>query len=332
MGMINAVVVGLGWWGRHIVGSLAESDRIKVVGVTARRPEQHRDFAEQTGAKLFPGLDAALTDDGVDAVILCTPHSQHEEQVLAALDAGKHVFCEKPLGLTKASVQKMMDRAQRANTILGVGHERRFEAPVEEITRQVTSGNIGIHMHAEANFSHNLLVNVDPDSWRGSLEEAPAAGMTGMGVHLTDLFLSMFGPVEKLCAQTARRVLNLPTGDLVAVQFQFKSGATAFIAAISATPYYGRFTVFGDRMWIEARDTAHPQNGGETLLVSCGADGKQNTQTFGPRNTVRANLHEWADAINGNGTYRFTESELIANVTILEAISKSANGGGWVTV
>lgn len=330
--MINAAVVGLGWWGRHIVGSLSGSDRIRVVGVTARRPEQHQDFAEQTGVRLFPSLADALADDGVDAVILCTPHSQHEEQVLAALAAGKHVFCEKPLGLTRASVEKMVDQARRANTVLGVGHERRFEAPMEEITRQVVSGSMGVHMHAEANFSHNLLVSAAADSWRGSLEEAPAAGMTGMGVHLTDLFISMFGPVDKLCAQTARRVLNLPTGDLVAVQFQFESGATAFITAISATPYYGRFTVFGEKMWIEARDTAHPQNGGETQLVTCGVDGKQTTRTFGPRNTVRANLHEWADAINGNGIYRFSESELIANVAILEAISESASRGIWVKV
>lgn len=329
---MKAAVVGLGWWGRHIVGSLADSDRISVVGVTARRPEQHRDFAEQAGVRLYSSLDAVLADGDVDAVILCTPHSQHEEQVLSALEAGKHVFCEKPLGLTRASVEKMVERAKSANTILGIGHERRFEAPMEEISFQIASGNLGVHMHAEANFSHNLLVNADPDSWRGSVEEAPAAGMTGMGVHLTDLFLSMFGPVERLCAQTARRVLDLPTGDLVAVQFQFKSGATAFIAAISATPYYGRFTVFGNRMWIEARDTAHPQNGGETLLVSCGTDGKQNTQTFGPRNTVRANLHEWADAISGKGTYRFSERELIENVAILEAIAKSASDGGWVTV
>ena len=203
---------------------------------------------------------------------------------------------------------------------------------MEAITQHVKSDAFGVAMHAEANFSHSILVGVDADSWRGSLKEAPAAGMTGMGVHLTDLFVSMFGPVEKLCAQTAQRVLPLPTGDIVNVQFKFKSGATAFLAAISATPYYGRFSVFGDKLWVEARDTAHPQEGGETHVVSCGPDGKQNSITYPPKNAVKANLHEWADAVEGRGSYRFTDEELIGNVAVLDAIARSVETGDWVNV
>ena len=251
---------------------------------------------------------------------------------MQAIAAGKQIFCEKPLGLSKASVVKMVKAARAAGIQLGIGHERRFESSMEAITQHVKSDAFGVAMHAEANFSHSILVGVDADSWRGSLKEAPAAGMTGMGVHLTDLFVSMFGPVEKLCAQTAQRVLPLPTGDIVNVQFKFKSGATAFLAAISATPYYGRFSVFGDKLWIEARDTAHPQEGGETHVVSCGPDGKQSAITYPPKNAVKANLHEWADAVEGRGTYRFTDEELIGNVAVLDAIARSVETGEWVSV
>jgi len=330
--VIRVAVIGLGWWGRHIVTALKYSPKLQVVRLAARRPERHQDFADENGIRLLASFEDVVADPDVDAIIICTPHSQHEEQVLAVIAAGKHVFCEKPLALNKASVQKMVDGAKEAKIILGVGHERRFEASMEEIARHVKSGDLGVQMHVEANFSHSILVNVDDDSWRGSLEEAPAAGMTGMGVHLTDLFISMFGPVKKLCAQTAQRVLNLPTGDLVTVQFCFESGATAFIAAISATPYYGRFTVFGNKMWIEARDTAHPQEGGETQLVICGSDGNQAVETFEPRNPVKENLHEWADAIDGRVKYRFTDKELVENVAVLEAIAKSVELGEWVDV
>lgn len=330
--MIKVAVIGLGWWGRHIITTLSGSDKLQVIRMAARRPERHQDFADETGIQLVSSFEETIADPEVDAVIICTPHSQHEVQVLAALAAGKHVFCEKPLGLSKSSVKKMVEAASDAKLVLGVGHERRFESSMEEIANCVKAGDLGVHMHAEANFSHSILVGVDADSWRGSLEEAPAAGMTGMGVHLTDLFISMFGPVEKVCALTAQRVLDLPTGDLVTVQFSFKSGATAFIAAISATPYYGRFSVFGDQMWIEARDTAHPQEGGETQLVSCGLDGKQIMKILAPRDPVKANLHEWADAINGDAIYRFSDDELIENVAVLEAITKSAASGEWVTV
>lgn len=326
-------MIGLGWWGRHLVKSIDGSDKITINRLAARSPAKHRDFAAETGIKLVDDYEQVLADPEVDAVILCTPHSQHEEQVLAAVRAGKQIFCEKPLSLTKASIERMLEATDKAGLIMGVGHERRYEPTMEKIAQLVASGVIGgTHMHCEANFSHSIFTSVQADEWRGSTEEAPAAGMTGMGVHLTDLFISMFGPVEALSAQSARRVLKLPTGDVVTVQFRFASGATGFIAAISATPYYGRFSVFGDEMWVEARDDSHPQHGGKTHLITCGKDEVQHSETFPPLDPVRANLEAWADAVEGRREYRFTNAQRVQNVAILEAIAKSVKSGKWETV
>lgn len=329
---MRAAVIGLGWWGRHIVTALKGNDKLTVTTVAARNRDKHQEFADAESVILRSSYDEVLADPDVDAVILCTPHSQHEEQSLAAIGAGKQLFCEKPLALSTVSVEKIVAAAKAKNIIIGIGHERRFESSMEAIHQRVASGAMGIHMHVEANFSHNLLASTDAGNWRGSQAEAPAAGMTGMGIHLTDLFLWMFGSVERLCAQTAQRALDLPTGDLAAVQFQFKSGATAFVTAISATPYYGRFSVFGDQQWIEARDTAHPQHGGEVHLVSCDSSGQQSSETLPPRNAVKANLEEWADAVAGRGRYRFSNEQLVENVAILEAISKSVETKTWVDI
>jgi predicted dehydrogenase len=331
--MIRAAMIGLGWWGRHMVKSIEGSDKISINRLTARSPAKHQDFADETGIKLVADYDKVLADPEVDAVILCTPHSQHEDQVLAAVKAGKQIFCEKPLSLTKASIERMLEATDKAGLIMGVGHERRFEPTMEKIAELVSSGAIGgTQMHCEANFSHSIFTTVQADEWRGSHEEAPAAGMTGMGVHLTDLFISMFGPVEALCAQSARRKLPLPTGDVVNVQLRFVSGATGFVAAISATPYYGRFTIFGDDMWVEARDDSHPQHGGKTHLITCGKDGVQHSETFAEKDPVRANLEAWADAVEGRSEYRFTNAQRVHNVAILEAIAKSVKSGKWETV
>jgi len=330
--MIRAAMIGLGWWGRHMVNAVKGSTKLEIVRLTARRPDRHRDFSVETGIPLLDDYQQVLEDPEVDAVILCTPHSQHEDQVHAAIDHGKQIFCEKPLSLTKASAERMVTAARKAGLVMGVGHERRFESTMEEITRLVTSGEIGTHMHAEANFSHEIFASLAADNWRGSKEEGPAVGMTGMGVHLTDLLISMLGPVEAVTAQTARRVLDLPTGDVVNVQLRFASGATGYVAAISATPYYGRFTVFGDRMWVEARDDSHPQHGGKTHLITCGKDGVQHTRTFDAKDPVRANLEEWADAVTNGAEYRFNDDQRVGNVAVLEAIAKSVENGTWVTV
>ena len=330
--MIRAGMVGLGWWGRHMVNSLENSEKIKIVRLTARRPDRHVDFSAEKSIPLADDYDAMLKDPEVDGVILCTPHSQHEDQVLAAVGHGKQIFCKKPLSLKTASVERMVKATNDAGLILGVGHERRYESTMEAIAEIVASEALGTPMHVEANFSHSIFASIDADGWRGSLEEAPAAGMTGMGVHLTDLFLSMLGPVKAVVAQTAHRSLPLPTGDVVTVQMRFASGATGFVGAISSTPYYGRFTLFGTEMWVEARDDAHPQAGGRAHLIMCGKDGIQHTRTFEPKNSVRANLEEWADAIEGRCEYRFTDVQRVGNVALLEAITKSVACGEWVNV
>ncbi|MDE2149045.1 MAG: Gfo/Idh/MocA family oxidoreductase [Gammaproteobacteria bacterium] len=330
--MLNAAIVGLGWWGRHIVRSMKGSERLRFVRLAASNPDRHRDFVEETGIKLLSGFDAVLDDPDVNAVILCTPHSQHERQVLKALAVGKQVFCEKPLALTRESAERMVSAAAKAGRILGIGHERRFEPAMEEIARLIKDGEIGAPMHAEANFSHDLLAGLDANSWRASPTEGPSLCMTGMGVHLTDLFISMLGPVVAVCATRADRVLGLPTGDVVAVALRFGSGATGFVSAIAATPYYGRFTLFGDQMWAEARDSGHPQHGGETLLTLCRKGAQQQMRKLPPFDPVRANLEEWAAAVGGLGRYRLTHAETINNTAVLEAVGLSAERGEWVKV
>lgn len=330
--MLHAAMIGLGWWGRHMVETMAGSDKIRFVRLAAGNPDRHRDFAESKGIPLSESFEEALEDPTVDTVILCTPHSQHEYQVLAAIKAGKRVFCEKPMALSRRSAEKMVAAAEKAGFPLGIGHERRFESSMEEIARIVASGDIGVPMHVEANFSHDLLVGIDPKNWRVSPAEGPSVGMTGMGVHLTDLFIAMLGPVQAVCAERADRVLGFPHGDVVTVSLCFASGATGFVSAVAATPYYGRFTLFGDQMWVEARDSAHPQHGGETFLTRCGKDGKQVTRTLPPRDPVRANLEEWADAVEGRGRYRFTHAQIVNNAAVLEAVGASAESGAWVMV
>lgn len=325
-------MVGLGWWGRHVVRAMKGSERLRFVRLAAGNPDRHRDFAEETGIALLPDFDAVLAEPAVDTVVLCTPHSQHEAQVLAALAAGKHVFCEKPLALTRASAERMVAVAQKAGQILGIGHERRFEPSLAEIARLVAAGEIGVPLHVEANFSHDLLVGTDPGNWRVSPAEGPTVCMTGLGVHLTDLFIWMLGPVDAVCATRADRVLGFPAGDVVAVELRFLSGATGFVSAIAATPYYGRFTLFGDRMWVEARDSGHPQHGGETFLTLGRKGGKQETRTLPPFDAARANLEEWAAAVEGRGHYRFTHTEMINNTAVLEAVGLSAERGAWVEV
>ena len=96
----------------------------------------------------------------------------------------------------------------------------------------VTSNKLGSIMYAEGHFSHDKLAGLPSDNWRADPKFAPAAGMTGMGVHLTDLMIWLFGPVDRVFVTTAKRVLDFKTGDVVTASLQHYSGLSTQITAI----------------------------------------------------------------------------------------------------
>jgi len=117
---------------------------------------------------------------------------------------------------------------------------------------------LGKIMHTEMAFSHDKLKELTSDSWRTTKAFAPAAGMTKMGIHLKDLPIAFYGSVTTLHAFTADRSLGWETGDVVTVQLQFEAGMTATLHAILHTPHFIRTHVFGSDMWVEIRNSTHP--------------------------------------------------------------------------
>lgn len=330
--MINAAIVGLGWWGRHIVGSLRDSEKIRVRRAVDVNPAESGAFAADNGLPLATDLDAVLDDPAIDAVVLATPHSLHEGQVVAAAAAGKHVFCEKPLGLTRASAARSVAACEAAGVVLGVGHERRYEPAMVEIKRLIDGGALGTIMHIESNFSHDKLADVPMDDWRTSAIEAPAAAMTTMGIHQTDAYIHMLGEVAEVHAQTARRVLRSEGGDVISVQLRFASGATGYFSAILVTPLFLRYQVFGSDAWVEARDSGHPDSAGVTRLTVHRKDGQEETREFTSIDTVRRNLEAFAEAAAGGAPYPHSTEQKLHNIAVLEAICTSVDVGRPITV
>jgi len=327
--MLKAAQVGLGWWGSQVTKVLQGSEKIEIVCGVDPAEQTAKQFTDDFGLPVYSDYQQALDDPEIQAVILTIPHRLHEEAVLQAAAAGKQIFCEKPLSLTVDSARRMIQACDDAGVVLGVGHERRFEPAWEEIKRMADSGEFGTILHMEAHWSHDRWLNMAADNWRGSKEEAPAAGWTGMGVHLSDMMLSLAGQVAEVQAHVAARILAIPTGDVVSAHFRFADGTTGHIVAVSATPDYARFAVFGSHAWAEARETQHVDPGGTThFYVRRRGDADQTRTDFEPASPVRSGYEHWADAVAGRTTYRFDNAERMGNVAILEALVESAENGG----
>jgi predicted dehydrogenase len=210
---------------------------------------------------------------------------------------------------------------------LAVGHEKRFEPPIQEVMRMVKAGELGVPLQIEANFVQDKFLSLPPDNWRLSAKEAPAGPMTATGIHLLDLSVGVMGPAERVYASVRTLGSQLKNGDTLGILVNFKSGGNALLSAVLATPFDGRFAVYGSKGWAEVRDKAHPESPqGWTVTTHIRGSGKH-TREFPPAKAVLSNLEAFADAALGGAPYPVPQSQMIANVSALEAIFRSAAGG-----
>ncbi|HEV3175154.1 MAG TPA: Gfo/Idh/MocA family oxidoreductase [Stellaceae bacterium] len=327
--MISAAIVGLGWWGRTIATTLAASDKLRLVRAVDTDPRAG-DWARERGLSVSVELGPALDDPTVEALILCTPHSRHREQILRVAQAGKHVFCEKPLALTRRDAVDCVAACEAAGVVLGIGHERRFEPPILELRRLAASGELGTLLQIEANFSQDKFLNLPADNWRLSSLDAPGGPMTATGIHLLDLAVALLGPAERVAANVRQLGSSLANGDTLGALIGFKSGANALIGAMLATPFVGRFALHGNRGWVEVVDKAHPESPEGWTLTRCFRDGRPERTDYPPAAAVRANLEAFADAIAGRAPYPVPHADMVATIAALEAVVRSARNGGRV--
>ena len=319
-------MVGLGWWGQKVLDELTDSARVRPVLAVDPEPAG-RARAEARGLPTTADLDEALADPAVDAVVLCSPHRFHSGQIVAAAEAGKHVFCEKPFSTTVADADVALAAVAAAGVQLGVGHERRFEPPVVELQDRCRSGDLGTPLVFEGNFSQDKFLALPPDNWRLSSVEAPVGPLSATGIHLVDLAVSVLGEPVEVWARLATRATSFGNGDTLSVTLGFAGGGTATITAILTTPFIGRMCVLGSEGWMEIRDRAHPEAPAGWDVTTRHRDGEPRTRFVPPAPAVRDNLERFADAVEGRARYPVTPADVRATVRAFEAITRSALSG-----
>jgi predicted dehydrogenase len=329
-GPVKVAMIGLGWWGKKMTAVLAKAkDDIEIVCAAEPNPEG-ADFAAANGFAWYASDREALKHPGVEAVILATPHSLHAEQIKRALEARVHIFCEKPLALTRKGAEAAVNACKRKKLVLGMGHERRWEPPVARLLAMARAGELGRIQQVEGNFSHDKFTTLNAKNWRLNKKEAPVGGMTATGIHLTDLATVLLGPAKDVRVSCEQLSSKIPQGDTMSVHMRFKGGGTAYVSASLAMPFISRFAVFGSKGWIEIRDKAHVESPAGWVVTSAMAGGPITVTELPPAEPVKDNLVAFARAVRSREPYPISGKELINNITILEAIIKSAAKDGAV--
>ena len=322
--MIKAAVIGLGRWGKSLVTAVqGKSTRIRFVRGVSKEPDDVRDFARQHDFGLSTDIADVLADPQVQAVFLATPHSLHVAQVAAVAAAGKHVWCEKPLALTRADAARAVEACRKAGVVLGSGNNKRCFSSMRELKRVVAGGTLGDILHIEGHFSNDHSTRVS-GGWRDDPRESPGFGMTGAGLHILDAFVNLAGPLRRVDARGFSRKAPPDPRDVVAVLADFEGGATGLMATIRATLPFWRVHVFGTKGMAEARD--------EDTLTLAYLDGKPETTTYERVDSLHVLTECFADAIEGRAPFLVSTAQMLDMIGAFEAVIASLDKGVPVEV
>lgn len=335
--MINAAIVGLGWWGKTLVEAVSGgSDDIRfVAGTTRSLSEDARDFASAHNFELRQSYEDILADPDIDAVVLVTPNSLHTAQTIAAVEHGKHVFCEKPFSLTGSDAVAAVNAAEAAGKTIGVGYNRRFHPEMNHLRDMIESGELGTILHLEATMTFPNGLYLKPDAWRASKDETPCGGLTPLGVHAIDGMIDLCGEIDQVFTQSFRRVVEVDADDTTSILFRMKEGMSGYLATMTATGGGFNFQVYGSKGFVKLEGMTHVAGAPSEerrmkLFGNCTfkpVKGPAETWQAAPFDVSREALELFARAAEGGAAFPIPASEIVHCAAVTESVVRSADSG-----
>ena len=206
---IKLGIVGLGTMAGQLAGAVARCSGMELYAACARDPEKLRGFSGRWGVpKAFESYEEMLADDRLDAVMIATPNYLHAPMAISALNAGKHVFCEKPPATNAEDALAMMETAEKTGQILMYGLVFRFSPKHAFIRDLRDKGVFGDFYYGKAGIVRRCN---DPGGWFDVPELSGGGPLIDLGPHIIDLAMYTMGGFEPVSvfARTFKKVENL---------------------------------------------------------------------------------------------------------------------------
>lgn len=167
---------------------LSEREDVELVALSDLDEHKAASVADRFDVPEAPGPDGLLERDDLDSVVICTPNHLHEELAIAALEAGKHVFVERPLATSPEGVERVLEAARKADGVLVVGLPHRFRPEVAALRSFVAGGELGDIYAVRGSWLARQARIVRP-GWRQDPEESGGGALVDLGVPALDLCL-----------------------------------------------------------------------------------------------------------------------------------------------
>lgn len=246
--MLNVGIIGCGMISRiRHAPEYSDNPRCRIRGYYDSSPASARELADLYGGKVYPSLDEMLADEAIQAVSVCVANAAHAQVSIQALDAGKHVLCEKPMAVSLQECENMVAAAKKAGRWLMLGHNQRFAAAHVRAREMISHGAIGRPLSFRTVFGHP-----GPEEWTGkpnpwffSRERASFGALADLGIHKTDIIHFLLDePIVRVSAMMGTLDKRFPDGSLIDVEdnalclYETRSGAMGAMQ-VSWT-YYGK--------------------------------------------------------------------------------------------
>jgi predicted dehydrogenase len=236
-GSTTVGVAGLGYWGPNLARNFAALPNAELRWCCDDRPEVRERFAAQyTGARVTGDLDDLLADAGLDAVVLATPVPTHAALAIRVLEAGKHCFVEKPLALTVAGAERVVEAARAADRVLMVGHLLQYHPGVNKLKEIAASGELG-----DIHYIYGNRLNL------GKLR-ADENALWSLGAHDVSVVLHLADEEPSEMWARGESYMREGVEDVVFAFLRFPSGLAAHLHLSWLDPHKERrFTIVGSR-------------------------------------------------------------------------------------
>ncbi len=197
MSKLKVAVIGCGSIAKHRhLPEFAANNHVEIVAVCDIVEERAQATADQYDAKAYTNYKDVIADEQIDVVSVCLPNYLHAPVSIAALRAGKHVLCEKPMATSRQEAEQMIEAANKSGKKLMIAHNQRFVSSHQKARALIESGELGKIYSFRTAFGHDgpESWSIDGrDSWFFNKQEAFIGAMGDLGVHKTDLIRYLLG-------------------------------------------------------------------------------------------------------------------------------------------
>lgn len=317
IGVMSTAHIGV----RHVIPAMQTAARCDVVAIASRDAERARAVAADFGIpKAHGSYEALLADEGVDAVYIPLPNHLHAEWTIAAAEAGKHVLCEKPLGISSVEAREMIDACRNGGVTLMEAFMYRLHPSWVAVREMVASGRVGSLVAVQSWFSY---FNDDPENIRNVAAYGGGA-LLDIGCYCINQSRMLLGGEPVAVSAAQKRDPHSGVDVLTSGLLEFEKGVAAFTCCTRCQADQ-RVHIYGTdgRISVEVPFNI-PADRPTRVFLTAGAGATTETFTFGPVDKYVIQAEEFTAAVLDGTEVPIPPADSVANLEVIERVVAAA--------